>query len=248
MVAGLPAALSIRTTYAARPEDQPYEDALGADGYFRYKWQGTDPDAYDNVALRRAMELRKPVMWFFGVASGVFMPLRVWLVAEEASQHQFVVAVDDIMREQWDVFHPEDEVLRREYAMSAVRRRLHQPLFRQRVLQAYRSQCSLCRLRHPELLDAAHIKEDSEGGEPVVPNGVAMCAIHHRAFDSFVFGIRPDYVVEVRRDVMEERDGPTLLHALQGLHGEAMTLPSQRAARPDRELLEERFERFRLAG
>jgi len=58
--------------------------------------------------------------------------------------------------------------------------------------------------------DAAHIKEDSDGGEPVVPNGIAMCAIHHRAFDSFVLGVRPDSVIEVRRDVLDEVDGPTL--------------------------------------
>ena len=36
----------------------------------------------------------------------------------------------------------------------------------------------------------------------VVPNGVAMCAIHHRAFDSDILGIRPDYIVEVRNDVL----------------------------------------------
>ena len=100
----------------------------------------------------------------------------------------------------------------------------------------------------PELLDAAHIKEDSEGGEPVVPNGVAMCAIHHRSFDKDVLTVRPDYLIEVRRDVREERDGPTLLHALQGLHGEKLVLPRPRAAWPDPVLLEERYKRFRAAG
>ncbi len=59
--------------------------------------------------------------------------------------------------------------------------------------------------------------------------------------------MRPDYLIEVRRDVREERDGPTLIHALQGLHGERMALPKPRAAWPDRELLEERYERFRNA-
>jgi predicted restriction endonuclease len=70
------------------------------------------------------------------------------------------------------VFHPADLALRRQYAQATVRRRLHQPVFRERVLLAYSLQCALCGLRHPELLDAAHIKEDSEGGQPVVPNGV----------------------------------------------------------------------------
>ena len=81
-----------------------------------------------------------------------------------------------------------------------------------------------------------------------MPNGVAMCAIHHRAFDAHVLGLRPDYKIEIRSDVLVEKDGPTLLHALQGLHGELIALPGHRAERPSLELLEERYERFRAAG
>jgi putative restriction endonuclease len=73
-------------------------------------------------------------------------------------------------------------------------------------------------------------------------------AIHHRAFDSFVLGVRPNYVIEVRRDVLDEVDGPTLQHALQGVHGSSLLVPSRRSARPDAELLEARYERFRAAG
>lgn len=251
-VRGYEAALTILTTYRLRPEDRPYQDNIGADLYPRYKWRGTDAGHPDNVALRRVMELGKPLAWLEGVEPGIYLVhVPVWLVGEEPEQHQFVLALDEIMREQWQ---PEgfptapDLALRREYAATVVRRRLHQPMFRRRVLAAYRTQCALCRLRHGELLDAAHIKEDSEGGEPVVPNGIAMCAIHHRAFDSFVLGVRPDYIIEVRRDVLDEADGPTLQHALQGVHGSALSVPGRRSARPDAELLEERYERFRLAG
>ena len=136
----------------------------------------------------------------------------------------------------------------RRYAEAVVRVRLHQRVFRDRVLLAYGSQCALCRLRHPELLDAAHIRGDAQSGEPIVPNGIAMCAIHHRAFDWNVLGVRPDYKVEIRGDVLAEADGPTLRYALQGLHGEAIVVPMRRAERPDKELLEERYERFRLVG
>ena len=61
-------------------------------------------------------------------------------------------------------------------------------------------------------------------------------------------GIRPDYVIEVQRQVREEHDGPTLRHALQGLHQQSLNLPTRRAAHPDPVLLEERFERFREAS
>ncbi len=140
----------------------------------------------------------------------------MFLVGEEPAEHQFVVAIDGAMREQWEPMpelleHPADLAARRRYADVVVCQPLHQRVFRDRVLLAYQRRCALCRLQHPELLDAAHIKEDAEGGEPVVPNGIAMCAIHHRAFDHSVLGIRPDYRIEVRADVLEEQDGPALL-------------------------------------
>lgn len=252
VISGLPAALTIRTTFRSDPSQLPYDDAEGDDGYYRYKWQGVDPNAHDNKALRVAMEEQKPLFWFVGVRSAVFVPLPVWLVAEESDESQFVVALDEAMREQWIgpamLDHPVDLALRRQYAEVTVKRRLHQPVFRQRVLAAYRSQCTICRLRHDELLDAAHIKEDADGGHPVVPNGLAMCAIHHRAFDKNVLGITPTYEVRIRPDILEEEDGPTLKYALQGLHRARLVVPRARAAHPNSLLLEERYERFLAAG
>lgn len=81
-----------------------------------------------------------------------------------------------------------------------------------------------------------------------MPNGIAMCAIHHRAFDALVVGVTPNYAVEVRRDVLTEHDGPTLQHSLQGIHGTTLLLPTRTDQRPDRALLEERYDRFRAAG
>ena len=174
----------------------------------------------------------------------------VWLVHEEPAQHQFVVALDETMRSAWNPGLAEASRFNpvRRYAETTVRVRLHQAAFRDRVLLTYGSRCALCRLGHRQLLDAAHIKEDAEGGEPIVPNGLAMCAIHHRSFDAQVLGVRPDYRIEIRRDVLEELDGPTLKHALQGLHGTVISLPSRPAEFPSQELLEERYERFRAAG
>lgn len=40
---------------------------------------------------------------------------------------------------------------------------------------------------------AAHIIPDrEEGGEPPVTNGLALCKLHHTAFDAFFLSIRPD--------------------------------------------------------
>jgi putative restriction endonuclease len=120
-------------------------------------------------------------------------------------------------------------------------------MFRALVLNAYRTQCAVCRLRHGELLDAAHIVPDFAGGPLVVTNGVALCKIHHAAYDNNIVGIRPDYVTEVRADLLAEEDGPMLRHGLQGIHGQRILLPRSPAQHPDTTALELRYEQFRVA-
>jgi putative restriction endonuclease len=139
--------------------------------------------------------------------------------------------------------------VQRAYAFRVVRQRLHQAGFREGVLAAYRRTCSICRLRHEELLDAAHIIPDGQPrGDPVIPNGLALCKLHHAAFDSNIIGIRPDLVVEIRQDILREIDGPMLLHGLQGLHGSIITVPHEARLRPAPDRLEERYEQFQRAS
>ena len=141
------------------------------------------------------------------------------------------------------------EGARRAYATRLVRERLHQRGFRERVLTAYREQCAMCRLRRRELLDAAHIKPDTAGGEPHVRNGLALCKIHHTAFDVGVLGVRPDTLqVHVRQDVLDEVDGPMLRHGLQALQGERIWVPRAVRQQPDPELLRWKWERYLSVG
>jgi putative restriction endonuclease len=134
---------------------------------------------------------------------------------------------------------------RRAYITATVKVRLYQQSFRERVLNAYHSQCSLCRLRHIELLDAAHIIPDNASeGLPKVTNGIALCKLHHAAFDSLLLGVSPDYKVHVRNDVLDEDDGPLLQYGLQAIHGSRLILPTSRSQWPSQEALEWRFQRF----
>ena len=57
----------------------------------------------------------------------------------------------------------------------------------------------------------------------------------------------PGYRIHIRRDVLEEHDGPMLRHGLQEMDRQPILLPSREALRPKREYLEERYERFRAA-
>jgi putative restriction endonuclease len=85
-------------------------------------------------------------------------------------------------------------------------------------------------------------------GEPIVPNGLALCKLHHAAFDRHFLGIRPDLILEVRRDIMDEADGPMLRHGLQGFDGLRIRAPRAAGLRPAEDFLAERFEVFRKAG
>jgi len=260
------APLSIRTA-----PDHPYPDAFGTDGLLRYAYRGTDPRHRDNVGLRKAMADRTPLVYFHGIVEGKYLvAFPVFIVGDDPTSLCFTVALDDASHVSEGLGRvaggPADDVLiprpsssrpqldedlaaptRRAYMTAALRVRVHQRAFRQRVLAAYHTQCALCRLRHDELLDAAHIDPDSSlEGEPVVSNGLALCKLHHAAFDRYFLTVRPDHVVEVRRAILEEEDGPMLLHGLKELHGARILLPSQRRHWPDPTRLERRWEKFRL--
>jgi len=249
-----PAVLDVPLSLRTSP-DGPYDDAFGMDGLLRYAYRGTDPGHVDNRGLRFAMDERLPLVYFHGLVKGRYLATwPVYIVGADAESLSFFVAVDDAdhislsAHGEWAV--GEDAGARRRYVTSVARRRLHQRAFRERVLVAYRHQCAACHLRHDELLDAAHIIPDADPeGEPVISNGLALCRLHHAAFDRFFIGLRPDYVIQVRRDLLEEEDGPTLRHAIQGLHGQRIRLPHREGHRPNVDLLTRRYERFvELAG
>jgi HNH endonuclease len=87
----------------------------------------------------------------------------------------------------------------------------------------------------------------SPEGEPVVHNGLSLCKLHHAAFDKYLLGVTPDYMIEVREDVLEEEDGPMLVHGLQELHQKKIILPLRTELRPNRDFLDRRYQRFRVA-
>lgn len=233
----------------------PYDDSFDSDGLLLYRYRGTDPQHRDNAGLRMALFRKVPLIYFHGIIPGKYLAVwPVYIVADNPENLTFKVAVDDRSSIDFDsrkalaenfIAEPLEEA-RRIYLTAAVRYRLHQRGFRERVLNAYREQCSFCNLRHLELLDAAHIIPDGEpGGEPTVNNGIALCKLHHAAFDSFLLGVRPDYIIEVRQDILKEKDGPMLLHGLQGLHKKKILLPYSQKQIPDPNFLERRYQIFK---
>lgn len=245
------AALTI-VTAAPRPgRPAPYDDHVDeSTGFYSYRYERTDSQLPSNRAVRRAMELRRPLIYLIGLDKGLYQVVHpVYVTADSPETLTFRVEAD---AESW-VFDPahaeiDQRAPAREYATVAAKRRLHQHRFRRLVVHAYRTRCAVCRLRHESLLDAAHILEDRhERGLPEVPNGLALCKIHHTAYDVNILGISPDYRVHIRADILMERDGPMLKWGLQEMDGGLLSAPRDESQKPNRDFLAERFNRFRAA-
>ena len=240
--------LSITTVPEIPGKERPYEDEPTYEGV-HYRYRGTDPRHPDNAGLRRAMAEHVPLIYFHGHRPGLYhAEWPVYVVADDPAGLTFTILTEDIADVGASAATLADAP-RRAYLAVLMNKRLHQSLFRVRVLDAYEDTCAICRLRHWELLDAAHILPDKDPrGDPVVPNGLALCKLHHAAFDADILGVRPDLRIEVRHDVLREADGPMLKVGLQGFDGQIITVPRQRVLRPNVDFLAERYERFRKAG
>lgn len=236
--------LSITTTTQG-----PYEDKHEYGGFLEYKFRGTDPNHRDNVGLRKIMANKIPLIYFLSVEPGLYLAnWPVFIQEENRTNLSFRVALDDVEFLGENMVNDLD-LARRTYLTSQVKIRLHQSKFRERVLRAYNTQCTLCKLAHKELLDAAHIIPDAEeAGEPIISNGLSLCKIHHAAYDSNIVGITPDYEIKVRRDILEEIDGPMLKYGIQELHNQKIILPKTKQFHPDKNRLNLRFQKYLNAG
>jgi putative restriction endonuclease len=243
------AALSVTTASIRKGVKPKYDDQIGGEGWFEYRYQGNDPTDWDNVAVRRAYELKRPLVYFYGVGPKLYEAIYpAYVVGDSPGDLTFRLAADAPGLGIASITEGGGPEPLKEYATRQVKVRLHQHRFRELVLGAYGHRCTICRIAHVPLLDAAHILPDrDQRGLPEVPNGLSLCKIHHTAYDVNILGITPGFQVEIRKDILKERDGPMLKHGLQELDGARLGLPRSHADRPNPAYLEERHSAFRAA-
>lgn len=219
-----------------------YNDQHNDTGWVTYSYR--TGDGGDNVKLVRAYENQNPIVYFRAVREGYYFPYYPIVVAENDPVRRAVrFPLEQSLSMLGDPMDYSEQ--QRRYAEAIVRARLHQPLFRAKVLHAYASACTICDIRHAELLDAAHIIPDGNDlGVAHVSNGLALCKLHHAAYDRSLLGITPDYEVRINARLLDEVDGPMLRHGLQDMHGHVIRVPSSVKARPSRDGLAVRFEEF----
>ena len=243
--------LSIRTVYPRPGARVWYDDQrevhrqiYEGDEAVDYAFMGDNAVAAENRWLREAMESRVPIIYFLGIAPGIYQAvIPTYIIGWDAQSLKARIAFN--VPDQVELGVPESAGERR-YALREVKQRLHQASFREAVISAYRGRCALSGLREPILLDAAHIIEDKNErfGQPVIQNGIPLAKTHHAAFDAHLIGIDPDFKVHVSDKILDQKDGPTL-EAIKRLHSIRIHLPSRTKDMPDRDRLAMRFEQFK---
>jgi putative restriction endonuclease len=202
--------LSIKTTIPRPGRYARYADQSQVGGFLfgsvgiLYDFKGTDPFDPQNQLLWEAHLRQLPLIYFFGVAPPTYEVVAPVFV-ESWDAANLKVQLPTNVRELHDsplTFPPSQD--ERRYATRQVSQRLHQRVFRERVLAAYRSRCALSRLRLPELIDAVHIVRDAdeELGQPLVQNGICMSKLHHTAFDLGLLAIDQDFTVHIAKRVV----------------------------------------------
>ncbi|MDB5322866.1 MAG: hypothetical protein JWN40_4497 [Phycisphaerales bacterium] len=149
--------------------------------------------------LRPATEGREIVV----SVSADFLP---WYVQQGEPLHNADVDADHVAdlidatpeaeRELIDSSQSSDEAARR-YELVQTMRAFRDARFRPIVLHAYSYRCAVCGTAL-KLVDAAHIVPvyHPQGGDEVT-NGLALCRLHHGAFDAGLIGVRSDYRIIV---------------------------------------------------
>jgi len=116
--------------------------------------------------------------------------------------------------------------------------RRRDPAFRAKVLLAYEYRCCVCghdlRLGDNVIgLEAAHIKWFQAHGPDVVPNGLALCALHHKIFDLGAFTVLPgNHQIVFSRHLVGGNDTKAKLLAH---HGASLIAPQSKDDLPNPE-------------
>ena len=231
------------------PKIPAQEESVSFD-YFLIK--GQSPDYFRNRYMHDAWEYQVPILLFLETdpqaspQSPCFVPTLAHIVSWEPEKEKPRVKVRysaiDTSVKNLDIA---DRHIKCRYVAEERNRRLHQREFRKNLEHAYRERCAISNLSESELLEAAHIIPDSQGGQPKTSNGLLLSKIHHAAFDAYLISIRPDYYVKVSKRLLEQNSRQSdLLALLKKIDGKRIHLPSREKDRPNRDCLKEHYKVF----
>ena len=84
----------------------------------------------------------------------------------------------------------------RKTAVITLKKKLRDVSFRKRVLTAYSARCAICSIQL-NLVEVAHIVPVQENGTEETSNGLALCTLHHRAYDNALITVWENYCIKL---------------------------------------------------
>lgn len=87
----------------------------------------------------------------------------------------------------------------RQTTVMSVKKKIRDNSFKLRILTSYANKCAFCSIQL-KLIDAAHIVPVQYEGTDETSNGVALCALHHRAYDRNLVTFNADYQIIYSKD------------------------------------------------
>lgn len=135
-----------------------------------------------------------------------------------------------------------DDEQARERLKRATMRLIRDSRFSANVLRAYEARCAACGF-DKGLVEAAHIYPAAAPGSPdEVWNGLALCANHHRLFDSYRLYVKPDDLSITIHPSMLENLTATEEVFIASTYAE-IAVPPARADHPRPTMFAKRYER-----
>ncbi len=128
----------------------------------------------------------------------------------------------------------------RKQVVVAVRKKLRDTSFQDRVLTAYNFRCAICGIQL-KLVQAAHIIPAShENSTDETKNGIALCALHHLAYDRALITVDDNYSVIMNAQRVEHLRRDHLVEGLDNFRSNLrniILLPPELAQRPHTEYI-----------
>lgn len=249
--AGFSSALTFKTAATEAGKAAPYDGRIDESGFLRYKFASSSSKQWSNKAMFVAAERGYPLAWLVGVkptSNTLYYYARFPAFIENIDHHlsEFVISIRDTLTEaDAELTSDATPQIERKYVSRWTRARIHQHDFREHVISAYDISCAVCDLPHAQLLEAAHIIPDvEESGAPEISNGLALCRVHHTAYDRSLIGIDATHRIHVaeRAKKLETDRKHTSLTAFDGKF--LTHIPKSPNLRPDEVRIGNRFDRF----
>ncbi len=112
---------------------------------------------------------------------------------------------------------------------SMVKLRVNQSFFRSSILASYNNTCCITGLNQSELLIAGHIKPWSEDEKNRLNprNGIAINALHDKAFENGLLTITPEYKIKISNTILKQKRTEALEKYFLQYENKDIILPSR---------------------